>query len=79
MFDWVLNMPLNTITHFFLDVSLLKLMTFWIFFFSTIDFSYQYLPEAKTYLEPSRKSAMELFRDFFFKNSQESTCTGVSF
>ena len=54
MFDWVLtwryismvlNTPLNTITNFFPDVSKLKLMT--LEFFITIDFSYQYLPEAK--------------------------------
>ena len=35
-------------------------------FFSTINFSYQYPPEAKAYLEPSGTSGMELFRDFFF-------------
>ena len=33
-------------------------------FFSMIHFSYQYLPEVKAYLELSRTSAMELFRDF---------------
>ena len=32
----------------------------------TINFSYQYLPEAKAYLEPNRISTMELFRVFFF-------------
>ena len=45
MFDWVLNTPLNTTANIFLDVSKLKLMTFR-FFFSTINFSYQYLPKA---------------------------------
>ena len=34
--------------------------------FSTINFSYQYLPEAKVYLEPSRTSTTELFPKFFF-------------
>ena len=53
MFDWILNMPLNTTTIFFPDVSELQLMNFWIFF-STINFSYQYLPKDKAYLEPSR-------------------------
>ena len=38
---------------FFRDVSKLKLMTFSIFF-STINFSYQYLPEAKSFLEPTQ-------------------------
>ena len=38
----------------------------------TINFSYQYLPEAKAYLEPSRISTMELFRVFFFQNLQEN-------
>ena len=36
-------------------------------FFSTTNFSYQYLPEAKAYLETSRTSTMELFANFFFK------------
>ena len=45
MFDWVLNTPLNTTANIFLDVSKLNLMTFWSFF-STINFSYQYLPKA---------------------------------
>ena len=35
-------------------------------FFSTINFSYQYLPEAKAYLEPSQTSTMELFHENFF-------------
>ena len=35
-------------------------------FFSTINFSYQYLPEGKAYLEPSRTSTIELFHEFFF-------------
>ena len=50
---------------FFLDVSTLKLMTIWICF-PTINFSYQHPPEALAYLEPSRISAMKLFREFFF-------------
>ena len=50
MFDWVLNTLLNTITIFFSGVSKLKLMAFSIFF-STINFRYQYLTEAKAYLE----------------------------
>ena len=38
--------PLNTVTNFCLDISKLKLMTFRNFF-SRINFSYQYPPEAK--------------------------------
>ena len=72
MFDWVLNTPPEYYNNFFSDVSTLKLMAFW-FFFSTINFSYKYLPEAKVYLEPNRTSRMELFRNFFPKNSQENT------
>ena len=49
-------------------------------FFSTINFSYQYPPEAKAYLEPSRTSGMELFRDFFLlENLQEITWARISF
>ena len=61
--------------NFFPDVSKLELMTFRIFL--TIHFSYQRLPEAKAYLEPSRTSAMELFREkkfFFEKISRKSLC-----
>ena len=60
MFDWVLN-----ITIFFPDVSTLKLITSWLFF-STINFFYQYLPEANAYLEPSRTSTMDFFRENLF-------------
>ena len=35
-------------------------------FFSTVNFSYQYPPEAKAYLEPSRIPAMKLFREIFY-------------
>ena len=74
MFDWVLNTPLNTIANFLLDVSKLKSMTFRNFF-STVNFSYQYPPEAKAYLEPSRIPAIKLFREFFLflRNSQEKS------
>ena len=52
MFDWVLNTPLNTITIFFLAFPNWNL---WLFqFFSTINFPYQYLLEAKANLEPSQ-------------------------
>ena len=49
--------------------------------FLTINFSYQYLPEAKTCLKPSRTSTMELFREkyFFLQNSLEKTCARASF
>ena len=54
-------------------------MTFWIFLFSAINFSYQYPSEAKAYLETSRTSAMELFREsFLLQNSQKNTCAGIS-
>ena len=65
MFDWVLNTPLNTIANFLLDVSKLKSMTLRNFF-STVNFSYQYPPEAKAYLEPSRTPAIKLFRKIFY-------------
>ena len=42
-------------------------------FFSTINFIYQYLPEAKAYLKPSWTSTIEVFfAIFFLKNSQVS-------
>ena len=65
MFDWVLNTPLNTIAILFPGVSKLKLMSFSIFF-STINFSCQYLPEAKGYLELSRTFYKGDFREIFF-------------
>ena len=67
MFDWVLNTPLNTIKNFFWYFQI-KVNDFFNFF-STISFSYQYLPEAKVYLEPSRKfynGAWEILRNIFF-------------
>ena len=42
-------------------------MTFSIFFFSIIIFSYQYLPGTKVYLEPSQTTTMEPSRYFFSK------------
>ena len=80
MFDGVLNAPLNTITIFFPGVSRLKLMTFSIFF-STINFPYQYLQEAKAYLEPSWTFCNRAFswNFLFLQNLQENTCPGVSF
>ena len=47
-------------------------------FFSTINFSYKYLPEAKVYLEPSRTSRMELFA-IFSPKIHKKTPTHVSF
>ena len=81
MFDWVLNTPLNTINFFFWRFQI-KVNDFFNFF-STINFSYQYLPETKAYLEPSRTFYNGVvFANFFFfflQNSQENTCAGVSF
>ena len=66
MFIWALNTPLNTYyNNFFFWRFHFKVNDF-LNVFSTINFSYQYLPEAKAYLEPSRTSTMEFFRDFFF-------------
>ena len=75
MFDWVLNTPLNTITFFFSCCFQIKVDEFLHFFFSMINFSYQYLPEAKGYLERSRRSTIELFREknFFFCRIQKKT------
>ena len=42
MFDWVLNAPLSAMEKFFPGVSKSKLKTFSVFF-STINFSYQYI------------------------------------
>ena len=67
MFDWVLNKLLNTITTFFPGFSKLKLMTFSIIF-STINFRYQYLPEAKAYLEP-----WSFFHEIFFCKIHKKT------
>ena len=52
MFDSVLNTPLNTINIFFWRFPI-KVNDFFNFF-STTNFSYQYLPEARVYLETSR-------------------------
>ena len=54
MFEWVLNLPLNTITYMTYIFSWcfqIKVNDFFNFF-STINFRYQHLPEAKAYLEP---------------------------
>ena len=65
MFDWVLNTPLNTINFFFWRFQI-KVNDFFNFF-STINFSYQYLPETKAYLEPSRTFYNGVvFANFFF-------------
>ena len=66
-------MPLSTITIFFPDVSKLKLITF---FLSTISFPFQYLPEAKTYLEPSRTFGNGAFslNIFFAKFTRKHLC-----
>ena len=47
------------------------------FFFQQTNFSYQYTPKAKAYLESTQTSAIEVLRDFFLQNSQENT--GVPF
>ena len=81
MFDWVLNrLWILAITIFFPDVSKFQVNTFSIFF-STINFSYQYLPEAKAYLEPSRTFYNGAFSRniIFLQNWQENTSAGVSF
>ena len=60
---------------------------FWLFeikvlnLFSIIDFSYQYLPEAKAYLELSWTSTTELFRGkcfFFGKFTKKYLCQNFS-
>ena len=53
MLDRVLNTPLNTIKKIFLMFPNQSQLLFY-FYFSTINFSYQYLTEAKVSLEPSR-------------------------
>ena len=80
IYDEAFFRSLNTITNFCLDISKLKLLTF-VNFFSTINFCYQCPPETKAYLEPSRISAMKIFREYFLflHNSQENTCAGVFF
>ena len=78
MFDWVLNTPLNTINFFFWCFQI-KVNDFFNFFL-IVNFSYQYLPEAKAYLEPSPTfSNGALSRILFLQNSQENTCAGLSF
>ena len=59
MFDWVLNTPLNTIKNFFWRFQI-KVNDFF-------NFSYQYLPETKVYLDSSWKSYNGAFlRNIFF-------------
>ena len=61
----------------FSDVSKLN---FFNFFFPTIIFNYQYLPEAKTCSEPTRTSTVELsgiFYFLFFCKIQKKTPAGV--
>ena len=51
---------------------------FFFFFFSTINFSYQILPQANAYLESSRTSTMEFFhKNLSLQDSQGNTCAGV--
>ena len=66
MLNWILDTPRNTITNFFPDVSKLKLITLW-----TINFPYQYLGEAKAYLE-SNRDTQYLCRSLFFIKLQIS-------
>ena len=69
MFDWVLNTvntPLNTIRNFFSWRFHIKVNDFFKKFFSMINFSYQYLQEAKAYLKPNQTYIMELFRNFVY-------------
>ena len=63
---------------FFPDVYKLKLMTFWIFL-STINFSHQYLPEAKAHSEPSQTSRMKIFHEkhFFQKFARKHLCRSL--
>ena len=73
MFDCVLNIPLNAIKKIFSWRFQIKSNDF-LNFFSTINFSYQYAPEVKAYLEPRRISAMEIFcKIFFFCKTDDKT------
>ena len=80
MFDWILNTPLLNAIIFFLWRFQIKFNDF-SNFFSTINFSCQYLPEAEVHLEPSRTFYNGAFLQniFLLQNSQEKTCAGVSF
>ena len=63
----VVNTPLNTITIITTinNNNHIKVDDF-LGFFSTVNFSYEYLLKAKVYLKPSRTSIMELFCENIF-------------
>ena len=76
--DWVLNTPLNSVTTFFTWRFQIK-VNYFFNFFSMINFSYQYLPEAKVYLEPSRTFCNGAFsRNIFFaKLTRKQLCRSL--
>ena len=64
-FSWRFHFKVNEFLIFF-------------FFFSTIKFSFQILPEVNEYLESSRTSTMEFFhKNLFLQDSRGNTCAGV--
>ena len=72
MFDWVLNTS-EYYNNFFSWRFQIKVNEFFKFF-STINFSYQYLPETKAYLEPSRTFYNGAFsRNIFFSRIHKKT------
>ena len=72
MFDWVLNTS-EYYNNFFSGRFQIKINEFFKFF-STINFSYQYLPETKAYLEPSRTFYNGAFsRNIFFSRIHKKT------
>ena len=76
--DWVLNTPLNSVTTFFTWRFQIK-VNYFFNFFSMINFSYQYLLEAKVYLEPSRTFYNGAFsRNIFFaKLTRKQLCRSL--
>ena len=72
MFDWVLNTS-EYYNNFFSWRFQIKVNEFFKFF-STINFSCQYLPETKAYLEPSRTFYNGAFsRNIFFSRIHKKT------
>ena len=72
MFDWVLNTS-EYYNNFFSWRFQIKVNEFFKFF-STINFSHQYLPETKAYLEPSRTFCNGAFsRNIFFSRIHKKT------
>ena len=74
MFDWVLNMPLNTITILFSWPFHIKVNDFLSFPTSTCQ-------RLRRIYNPVEHSTMELFREIFFfeKFTQENTCARSHF